>query len=170
MAAASAAFTTPRVGIGPSIVDSCVILPPFMRPASSLNMLPKYFSSSGPSIIILPVSLQCCATKPSTASANPSRHFEPQFLPINTASFCSADEVMVRPCFFVKTRNATGRRVAGGSSMGRMLGIGGSNADRIGCTGVPNAGDEDGTGFDFSVKRRIFSELYSLPARKKRRC
>jgi len=54
--------------------------------------------------------------------------------------------------------------------MGRMLGIGGSNADRIGCTGVPKAGDEDGIGFDFSVKRRIFSELYSLPARKKCRC
>ena len=52
----------------------------------------------------------------------------------------------VRLCFLVKVRKATGRRVAGGRSMGsieRFDGAGGS-CWRIGCAGVPNAGEDEG--------------------------
>lgn len=45
--------------------------------------------------------------------------------------------------------------MAGGSSIGRILGIGASNAERIGCAGVPNAGEDEGIGFSFSVNRLI---------------
>lgn len=62
---------------------------------------------------------------------------------------------MVRLCFFVNTRNATGRRLGGGINVGRTgASIAGLNTgaagfvngcEMIGCAGVPNAGDDDGT-------------------------
>jgi hypothetical protein len=45
--------------------------------------------------------------------------------------------------------------MAGGSSIGRILGIGESNAERIGCAGVPKAGEDEGIGFSFSMNRLI---------------
>lgn len=64
----------------------------------------------------------------------------------------------VRLCFLVKVRNARGRRVAGGSNMGRTVAfetgcsaggarIAATRRGLIGWTGVPNAGDEEGIGF-----------------------
>ena len=61
----------------------------------------------------------------------------------------------VRLCFFVKVRNASGRSVAGGRSIGRTVDFatgfkaGGARIGAVlrglmGWTGVPNAGDEDG--------------------------
>lgn len=60
-------------------------------------------------------------------------------------------------CFFVNVRKASGRRVAGGSRIGSTVGfaglrmggarIGAVLRGGIGCTGVPNAGDEEGIGF-----------------------
>lgn len=61
----------------------------------------------------------------------------------------------VRLCFFVKVLNASGRRVAGGNNIGRTVDfatglraggarIGAVLRGLIGCTGVPNAGDEEG--------------------------
>ena len=65
----------------------------------------------------------------------------------------------MRLCFLVNVRNASGRNVAGGSSIGRTvdfatgLRAGGARIGAVlrglmGCTGVPNAGDEDGMGSD----------------------
>ncbi len=57
----------------------------------------------------------------------------------------------VRLCFFVKVRKATGRRVGGGSKMGNTVG-GGRTAVGMwgfnGCSGVPNAGEDDGISDD----------------------
>ena len=66
-----------------------------------------------------------------------------------------AEDVRVRLCFLVKVRNASGRRVAGGRSIGRTVDfaaglsaggalIGAVLRGLIGWTGVPNAGDEEG--------------------------
>ena len=68
----------------------------------------------------------------------------------------------VRLCFFVKVLNASGRRVAGGSSMGRTVDLaegfsaGGARIGAVlrasmGWTGVPNAGDEEGIGFSATI-------------------
>lgn len=67
---------------------------------------------------------------------------------MNVASICKAEEVNVKLYFFVKVRKASGRKVAGGSSIGRMLGFdkGATLKDRIGWAGVANAGDEEGMG------------------------
>lgn len=46
-------------------------------------------------------------------------------------------------------RNATGRRVVGGSNIGRIDVLAGTAVGllfRNGCAGVPNAGDDEGTG------------------------
>jgi hypothetical protein len=70
---------------------------------------------------------------------------------MNVARTCNAEEVSVKLCFLVKVRKARGRKVAGGRSTGRMLVFGAAVVTlkgRIGCTGVPNAGDEEGIGFD----------------------
>lgn len=56
----------------------------------------------------------------------------------------------VRLCFFVKVRNATGLRVVGGRSTGRIETFGGGAAGLKvfrGCTGVPKPGEEEGIGF-----------------------
>ena len=73
---------------------------------------------------------------------------------MNDANNCKEGEVKVRLCFFVKVRNANGLKVAGGSIIGRTLGaLAGTEISNlltgftIGCTGVPNAGDDDGIGF-----------------------
>jgi hypothetical protein len=54
--------------------------------------------------------------------------------------------VRVKLCFLVNVRKARGRRVAGGSNIGSTLGfeIGAAVKGRMGCTGVANAGDEEG--------------------------
>lgn len=52
----------------------------------------------------------------------------------------------MRECFLVNVRNAKGRRVAGGSSIGRIgacLLLFVTLKGFIGCTGVPKAGDEE---------------------------
>jgi hypothetical protein len=59
--------------------------------------------------------------------------------------------VSVKLCFLVNVRKARGRSVAGGSSTGRMLAFVAAVVrlrGRIGWTGVPNAGDEDGMIFN----------------------
>lgn len=57
----------------------------------------------------------------------------------------------VKLCFFVKVLNASGRNVAGGKRMGKMAAFAGAVMlkgtglnGRRGCTGVPNAGEDDG--------------------------
>ena len=73
----------------------------------------------------------------------------PQCLPIKVARTCKADAVSVKLCFLVKMRKARGRRVAAGRSTGRMLAFTpavGAIKGRIGCTGVPKAGEEEGIG------------------------
>lgn len=68
---------------------------------------------------------------------------------MNVARTCSADEVIVKLCFFVNVRKATGRRVAGGNKIGRILDLAaGTLNGRIGWAGVAKAGDEEGMGFD----------------------
>jgi hypothetical protein len=68
---------------------------------------------------------------------------------MNVASSCSADEVNVRLCFLVKVLKANGRRVAGGSRIGRMVAFAGAieNGFKV-PAGVANAGDEEGIGFE----------------------
>ena len=61
----------------------------------------------------------------------------------------------MRLCFLVNVRNARGRSVGGGSSMGRIgeltaglkagCASGRREAGMIGCTGVPNTGDDEKT-------------------------
>jgi hypothetical protein len=61
----------------------------------------------------------------------------------------------VRLCFFVNVLNARGRSVGGGSSIGKIGALaaglkagcanGRRDAGMIGCTGVPNAGDDEKT-------------------------
>lgn len=70
------------------------------------------------------------------------------------ASAPRAEDVRVKLCFLVNVRKASGRNVAGGSSIGRIVeglncggAIGFVRRGRMGCAGVPNAGDEDGIGF-----------------------
>jgi hypothetical protein len=58
--------------------------------------------------------------------------------------------VSVKLCFLVKVLKAKGRKVAEGRIIGSMLafvGIAAALKERIGCTGVANAGEEDGIGF-----------------------
>lgn len=64
---------------------------------------------------------------------------------MKVASSCKADEVSVRLCFLVKVRNASGRRVAGGRRIGKILALGGGGTKGFKVwAGVPNAGEEDG--------------------------
>lgn len=59
--------------------------------------------------------------------------------------------MIVKLCFFVKVRKARGRKVAGGRRIGNMLAFGAMAAGLngfMGCTGVPNAGDDEGIGFE----------------------
>lgn len=68
---------------------------------------------------------------------------------MNTESVCSADDEIVRLCLRVNVRNATGRRVAGGSRIGRMeVFVGGALplGKRNGRAGVANAGEDEGIG------------------------
>ena len=68
---------------------------------------------------------------------------------MNTASVCSVDDEIVRLCLRVNVRNATGRRVAGGSRIGRMeVFVGGALPldNRNGRAGVANAGEDEGIG------------------------
>lgn len=61
------------------------------------------------------------------------------------ASAWSADTCKVRLYFLVKVRKANGRRVGGGSRIGKMVAMGGLNGPvgGNGWTGVPNAGEEE---------------------------
>lgn len=97
-----------------------------------------------------PALFQILANSSRAFSANPSsRHPEPQFLPMKTARVCSADEDIVRLCLRVNVRNATGRRVAGGSRIGSMeVFVGGAwpLGRRNGRAGVANAGEDEGIG------------------------
>lgn len=73
----------------------------------------------------------------------------PQFLPINVANTCKAEEARVKLCFLVKVRKARGRNVAGGRRIGSMLPLMGTAVTlngRIGCAGVAKAGEEEGIG------------------------
>ena len=54
----------------------------------------------------------------------------------------------MRLCFLVNIRNASGRKVAGGRRMGRMVGMRGCGTLlRTGWTGVPKAGEDEGSTF-----------------------
>lgn len=65
------------------------------------------------------------------------------------AKACSADDVSVRLCFFVKVLKARGRRVAGGRMMGRIGAFGALTAKGFsGWAGVPKAGEEEGMAED----------------------
>jgi len=76
---------------------------------------------------------------------------------MKAANACKAEDVRVRLCFFVKVLKASGRRVAGGRSIGSTAGFAGLRAGgarigavlrgRMGWTGVPNAGDDEGIRF-----------------------
>ena len=52
----------------------------------------------------------------------------------------------MRPCFLVKVRKASGRRVAGGRMMGRTTDLEGTGGLKglSGCAGVAKAGEEEG--------------------------
>ena len=67
---------------------------------------------------------------------------------MNVARTCNAEEVSVKLCFFVKVRKATGRKVAGGSNMGKILSfdIGATVKGRTGWTGVAKAAEDEGMG------------------------
>ena len=90
------------------------------------------------------------AASSSTFSASPSSlHLEPQCFPINVASNWRADDVRVRLCFFVKVRNARGRKVGGARRTGNVEGLDDPAAFvvwRIGWMGVPKACEDEGTG------------------------
>ena len=65
------------------------------------------------------------------------------------ASSWRADDVRVSECFFVNVRNASGRRVAGGSMMGRIAALGALTLKGFsGWAGVPKAGDDEGRADD----------------------
>lgn len=94
---------------------------------------------------------------------------------MKVASACNAETFNVRPCFFVNVRNASGLSVGGGSNMGKIglltagLNAGGANgrcaaAGRIGCAGVPNAGDEEKmfTSEGFRIESMMLSAVVSL--------
>lgn len=90
---------------------------------------------------------------------------------MKVANAASADDVRVRLCFLVKVRNASGRSVAGGNSIGNTVVRTGGFSDGgtrmgavrrgfMGWTGVPNAGDDEGIRFsgtakDFSGRREV---------------
>jgi hypothetical protein len=145
------------------------IRPPLILPSSVLSM--DLSDSPSPSTITTPLSFfHIFATSSSTPSASPSsRHPEPQCRPMKVASAASAEEVRVRLCFLVKVRNASGRRVGGGSKMGRIVvglscggGIGAVRLTLMGWTGVPKAGDEEGIGLllaRWEVGRFMFADF-----------
>ena len=130
------------------------IRPPTMQPSSVFRIR---LSCTESSTITGPFSFfHSFATSSSTLSPVPSsRHPEPQCLPIKVASACRAEALRVRLCFFVNVRKARGRRVDGGSRIGRIglltAGLkagcakGRFDAGMIGCAGVPNAGDDEKT-------------------------
>lgn len=84
------------------------------------------------------------------------------------ASACRADDVRVNECLFVKVRNASGRRVAGGRMIGRIAAFGGLTLNGLnGWTGVPNAGDDDGMADDEGMtfcRRKMGAGVLSIVA------
>jgi hypothetical protein len=76
-----------------------------------------------------------------TSSARPSsRQAAPQFLPTKVARACKEEDVIVKLCLLVKVRNATGRRVEGGSKIGRI-----DCFVDLSEIPIPNAEGDDGT-------------------------
>jgi hypothetical protein len=70
---------------------------------------------------------------------------------MNVAKTCRAEEVRVKLCFLVKVLKARGLKVAGGRRIGSILAFTAAAAGLkllIGSAGVPNAGDDEGIGFD----------------------
>ena len=79
---------------------------------------------------------------------------------MNVARAWSAEDVNVKSCFFVNVRNASGLNVAGGNIIGSTVDafwaadfsnggafMGAVRRGRIGCAGVPKAGEEEGMTF-----------------------
>lgn len=67
---------------------------------------------------------------------------------MKVASSCRADEVSVRLCFLVNVLNASGLKVAGGRSIGKIVAFAVATEKGFSvAAGVANAGDEDGIGF-----------------------
>ena len=65
----------------------------------------------------------------------------------------------MRPCFFVKIRNARGRKVAGARRTGRIEGFDGPVAlafGRIGCTGLSNACEDERSNSGCEIALLVF--------------
>lgn len=76
---------------------------------------------------------------------------------MKTANVCKADDEIVRLCLRVKVRKATGRRVEGGSRIGRIEVLAGGACVfgmRNGRAGVPNAGEDEGIGSEVAILKR----------------
>lgn len=126
------------------------ILPPLMHPSIVLRI----FFNISPSSETIDTDGHCFfhifAVSSSTPSARPSFfHPEPQCLPMKVDKATSAGVWSVKLYLRVNIRKAAGRRMAGGSETGRTvlglkagacMGFGGI----IGCSGVANAGLEEG--------------------------
>jgi hypothetical protein len=70
---------------------------------------------------------------------------------MNVAKTCRAEEVSVKLCFLVNVLKARGRKVAGGRRIGSILAFTAAPAGLnclMGYAGVPNAGDDEGIGFN----------------------
>lgn len=139
-----------------------------MQPSRVFKML----FSRGPSPSTMtwpPPFFHALATSSSTRSARPSsRHPEPQCRPMNVARAARAGDVSVRLCFFVNVLKARGRKVVGGSMMGKTVGLsaggagtGAVRSGRAGLTGgVAKAGEDDGTGSEIgSTARRLMEAI-----------
>lgn len=145
-------FTTSLVPVSESmlsVLDNPLVgpitFPPLILPSKVLRI--SCSSLLEPSTMTPPLRFfQLLAISSRTFSAKPSsRHPEPQCLPMKEASSCSAEEVSVKECFFVKVRKASGLNVAGGSMMGRIAAFGALTLKGLsGCAGVPKAGDDEG--------------------------
>lgn len=134
-------------------------LPPDMHGSRIFRMLDSFLSGPSSTMRPPPFRFQDFAISSSARSASPSsRQPLPQNLPTKVASTPSPDDVNVRLCFFVSVRNATGRRVCGGSIIGSTVWIfavvvvvwaangclgAGFCRSTIGYAGVPKPGDDD---------------------------
>jgi hypothetical protein len=133
--------------------------PPDMHGSRNLRMLVSFLSEPSSTMTPPLARFHDLATSSRRRSASPSSLQPlPQYLPMNIARDCRAEDVKVRLCFFVRERKASGRRVGGGRRIGRTVDAGVCAAGTakgcasftgllaMGYAGVPKAGEEDGRG------------------------